>query len=754
MSQITILKSSLEHRYTVSVAFYSIAPLLATGSHDKTAKLWRFEPDGSAATCVATLRGHSGCVRSVEFHPTAPFLATGSDDDTAKLWRFEPNGSAANNMQAICVATLREHSGCVWSVAFHPTAPFLATASHDKTAKLWRFSADGSAATCVATLEGHSGCVRSVEFHPTAPFLATGSDDDTAKLWRFLADGSAANCVATLARHSSSVLSVAFHPTAPLLATGSFDKTAKLWRFSLDGSAANNMQPTCVATLEGYRSSLRSVAFHPTAPLLATGSEDSIVKLWRFSLDGSRANNMQATCVAILGENRPGVESVAFHPTEPFLVTGSSDETTKIWELNIENLSILPSICSSVSASVSAQIRPSVSTFANDSDLTIYMSYGKKVIRIGKKLLEPTANSSNKSCPSFMPLYKKIMATNLDGAFRFEFKGQNAIDLTGLTRIVFDRLLPVYTNLFFEKNRGDEFILLNENVDMDLLNQHTSQIIKLAKSAHSQIQLRINPEVLGFLSLPNPPESIATRQNFNELYANFKALINKSGNNVSNYLMNNTLQAQINAVNGNLDKINRALKEEILYRKTISSFGFTSWVQYHNMALFIKTFWNTSNKNKVTVTKNGRQFTLDLFAFDLKFDVESFKTRIKIKTAGGVDIDLQAIPGELLSEYPALKPLLEYILFPSEEADKNRRTFTKYVAGTEYYSGELRIILTRQVISPGLHRSSPFYGHSCDCRVDLFRAPENYNGKITTNDININLKANTSHESSIRAAER
>ena len=272
MSQITILKSSLEHRYTVSVAFYSTAPLLATGSHDNTAKLWRFEPDGSAATCVATLRGHSGCVYSVAFHPTEPFLATGSDDDTAKLWRFEPNGSVANNMQAICVATLRGHSGCVHSVAFCPIAPLLATGSRDSTAKLWRFSADGSAATCVATLERHSSSVRSVAFHPTAPLLATGSYDDTAKLWSFSADGSAATCVATLARHSSSVLSVAFHPTAPLLATGSYDKTVKLWRFSLDGSAANNMQATCVATLEGYRSSIRSVAFHPTAPLLATGS--------------------------------------------------------------------------------------------------------------------------------------------------------------------------------------------------------------------------------------------------------------------------------------------------------------------------------------------------------------------------------------------------------------------------------------------------------------------------------------------------
>jgi WD40 repeat protein len=80
--------------------------------------------------------------------------------------------------------TLAGHSDRVNSVAFHPTAPFLATGSHDKTAKLWRLSPDGSAATCVATLVGHSFYVLSVAFHPTAPILATGSCDKTLKFWR------------------------------------------------------------------------------------------------------------------------------------------------------------------------------------------------------------------------------------------------------------------------------------------------------------------------------------------------------------------------------------------------------------------------------------------------------------------------------------------------------------------------------------------------------------------------------------------
>ena len=45
------------------------------------------------------------------------------------------------------------------------------------------------------------------------------------------------------------------------------------------------------------------------------------------------------------------------------------------------------------------------------------------------------------------------------------------------------------------------------------------------------------------------------------MYANFKSKIKSSGNNVSNYLLNNRLKPKINTVAGNLDAVSRAIKE-------------------------------------------------------------------------------------------------------------------------------------------------------------------------------------------------
>ena len=210
-----------------SVAFHprEKEPLLATGSWDRTIKLWRLNPP----TCVATLQGHSGWITSVVFHPSEHVLATGSYDGTAKLWRMSTDCTVA-----WCVATLTGHTDNVTSIAFHPSLYIMATGSRDRTAKLWRLSANCNTATCVATLDhsigGHSGYVTSVAFHPSLPFMATGSDDNTAKVWLMSSDGTAATCIATLQGHADTVSSVAFHPIEKVLATGNHDGTTKLWK--------------------------------------------------------------------------------------------------------------------------------------------------------------------------------------------------------------------------------------------------------------------------------------------------------------------------------------------------------------------------------------------------------------------------------------------------------------------------------------------------------------------------------------------
>lgn len=263
------------------------------------------DKDSTAENSIANVRllpGHEKAIFCLDADPTGKelsshnLIATGSKDKTARVWMYF-NDEKVGSPNIISLFECVGHTEAVSSIALS-TKPkvqskseslvtaivnrFIITASQDRTVKKWDLSGcwgnefkntiftDDYKLRRVKssyTVKVHEKEINNVEIGKKNKIFGTCSQDKTIKLWN-IEDGS---LVTTLKGHKRGVWGLSFSHMDNILASSSGDKTIRIWSLN---------DYTCLRTLEGHSSSILNLQFIQAGNQIISNGSDGITKIW------------------------------------------------------------------------------------------------------------------------------------------------------------------------------------------------------------------------------------------------------------------------------------------------------------------------------------------------------------------------------------------------------------------------------------------------------------------------------------------
>uniref|UniRef100_A0A4W2I8I4 Notchless protein homolog 1 n=1 Tax=Bos indicus x Bos taurus TaxID=30522 RepID=A0A4W2I8I4_BOBOX len=240
------------HTQSVTCLRWGGDGLLYSASQDRTIKVWRAH-DG---VLCRTLQGHGHWVNTMAL----------STDYALRTGAFEP-AEASVNAQDLrgSLQELKERALSRYNLVRGRGPERLVSGSDDFTLFLWSPAEDKKP---LARMTGHQALINQVVFSPDSRVIASASFDKSIKLW----DGRTGKYLASLRGHVAAVYQIAWSADSRLLVSGSSDSTLKVWDVKAQKLSTD---------LPGHADEVYAVDWSPDGQRVASGGKDKCLRIWR-----------------------------------------------------------------------------------------------------------------------------------------------------------------------------------------------------------------------------------------------------------------------------------------------------------------------------------------------------------------------------------------------------------------------------------------------------------------------------------------